>query len=275
MPHTIGVCSWSLKPHSCNELIDAVHAVGVSSVQLALDPIIQDQWDREKTRAEFEAAGITIRSGMITTLDEDYTTLESIRETGGLRPDHHWEANTSNAAKAAEIAAAMDIPLVTLHAGFIPEEDNELRNTMIQRIATVAGIFSDQGIQLALETGQETAENLLQLLQHPTLQVVGVNLDPANMILYAMGDPIRAMQTLADRIVQVHMKDALPSDSLGQWGTEVPAGEGAVDWPGFFRVLRSLGRPVDIMIEREAGYDRVADICVARDLAIELGADHD
>lgn len=271
MSHSIGVCSWSLRPASCAELIENIRAVGVDSVQLALGPLVENQWDREKTRAQLTHANISIRSGMITTIGEDYTSLESIRDTGGLRPDQHWEANQVNAISTADTARELAIPLVTLHAGFIPEEDIDLRNTMIERIATVAQIFNDQGIQLALETGQESAENLLELLQHPSLQSVGVNFDPANMILYSMGDPIEAMQTLADRITQVHMKDALPSDSLGQWGTEVPAGQGIVDWAMFFRMLDSIPRTIDVMIEREAGYDRAADIRIARDLAMKLG----
>ncbi|MCA9304290.1 MAG: sugar phosphate isomerase/epimerase [Phycisphaerales bacterium] len=275
MVHSVGVCSWSLQPHSCAQLIESLRSLRIESVQLALDPIVNNDWDWEKTRDQLARAGITIRSGMITTIGEDYTTLESIRDTGGLRPDEHWESNRAHATKAAEIAAAMGIPLATLHAGFIPEADNKLRNIMIERIAEVAQIFDSQGIRLALETGQESADNLLKLLEHPSLQSVGVNFDPANMILYAMGDPIESMRTLADRIAQVHMKDALPSDSLGQWGMEVPAGQGIVDWRGFFRVLSSIDRPIDIMIERESGYDRVADIRAAHNLACKLGAIND
>lgn len=273
MPRSIGVCSWSLKPNSCADLIDSLNKLSINSVQLALDPIVHNQWDREKTLEQLAGAGISIRSGMITTIGEDYTTLESIRESGGLRPDEHWEANLTHATIAAQIARDMSIPLVTLHAGFIPEDDSELRNTMIERIAAVARRFDDQGIKLALETGQESAQNLSELLQHPLLASVAVNFDPANMILYSMGDPIDAMRTLSNRIAQVHMKDALPSDSLGQWGTEVQAGQGIVDWTSFFELLDSIDRPIDIMIEREAGYDRVADIHQAHELAQTLGAD--
>jgi sugar phosphate isomerase/epimerase len=273
MPRSIGVCSWSLKPNSCADLIDSLSALSINSVQLALDPIVHNRWDREKTLEQLDDAGISIRSGMITTVGEDYTTLESIRQSGGLRPDEHWEANLTHATIAAQIARDMRIELVTLHAGFIPEDDSELRDKMIERIAAVARRFDEQGIKLALETGQETAQNLHELLEHPLLVSVGVNFDPANMILYSMGDPIEAMRTLSDRIAQVHMKDALPSDSLGQWGTEAPSGQGVVDWSAFFQLLDSIDRPIDIMIEREAGYDRVNDIRLAHELAKNHGAD--
>jgi sugar phosphate isomerase/epimerase len=58
----------------------------------------------------------------------------------------------------------------------------------------------------------------------------------------------------------------------GAWGTEVPVGEGAVEWEAFFRTLRSGGREVDLVIEREAGDQRVADVRVAAALVRAYGA---
>ena len=94
----------------------------------------------------------------------------------------------------------------------------------------------------------------------------GVNFDPANMILYGMGDPVEALRALLPHVLQVHVKDATPTAEPGTWGAEVPAGTGAVDWPAFFAVLSGAGRPIDLMIEREAGGTRVADIATAREL---------
>jgi sugar phosphate isomerase/epimerase len=71
---------------------------------------------------------------------------------------------------------------------------------------------------------------------------------------------------------QVHVKDALPSSRPGEWGTEVPAGEGAVDWAAFFGVLRSERITADLVIEREAGEQRIADVRRARTLLERLRA---
>ena len=86
------------------------------------------------------------------------------------------------------------------------------------------------------------------------------------MILYGMGDPIDGLRLLADRTVQIHVKDALPAEVPGTWGSEVPVGSGAVDWSAFFDVVEAMDRPVDLVIEREAGDARVADIITARKL---------
>jgi sugar phosphate isomerase/epimerase len=101
-----------------------------------------------------------------------------------------------------------------------------------------------------------------------------VNFDPANMILYGMGDPVAAVRVLAPWIRQVHIKDALPAGRAGEWGQEVQAGTGAVDWPAFIGALRDLGRPLDLVIEREAGAARSGDVRVALDrLRTWCGAD--
>ena len=94
----------------------------------------------------------------------------------------------------------------------------------------------------------------------------GVNFDPANMILYGMGDPVDALRRLAPRVRQVHVKDARAARMPGTWGEEVRVGTGEVDWPAFFGVLRAGAPHVDLMIEREAGEDRVGDILRAREL---------
>jgi sugar phosphate isomerase/epimerase len=127
-------------------------------------------------------------------------------------------------------------------------------------------VFSAEGVRLGLETGQESAETLLAVLEELDVSTVGVNFDPANMLLYGMGDPVEALERLAHRVLQVHVKDALPTRMPGTWGSEVPAGEGAVDWGRFFDVLRAHALDVDLVIEREAGAQRVDDVRAARAL---------
>jgi sugar phosphate isomerase/epimerase len=105
---------------------------------------------------------------------------------------------------------------------------------------------------------------LLRKLSRPNL---GVNFDPANMILYDKGDPIEAVRVLGPLIRQVHIKDARRTKTPGTWGEEVAAGDGEVDWPAFFATLKALKYNGDFVIEREAGNQRVADIQQASQLA--------
>jgi sugar phosphate isomerase/epimerase len=141
---------------------------------------------------------------------------------------------------------------------------------MLERLRVVAEIFAAEKIMVGLETGQETAAELatlLVLLERPN---VGVNFDPANMLLYGQGDPIQALRLLAPWICQVHIKDAMRPRVPGKWGSEVSAGSGEVNWPAFFTVLNEVNFTGALVIEREAGTRRIEDIRAARELVLKL-----
>ncbi|MCC7291316.1 MAG: sugar phosphate isomerase/epimerase [Phycisphaerales bacterium] len=260
MPH-LGVCSWSLQPASATDLAGKVQSAGVCFLQLALDPLRRGDWPMEATVAALERGDVEIISGMMAMRAEDYTSLDSIRRTGGVRLDEHWEENLRAARENAALAARLGIPLVTFHAGFLPHDRHDpLRQRMIDRLRRVVEAFAARGIRVGFETGQETAATLLDVLDEIACPTLGVNFDPANMILYGMGDPVSAVQQLAPRVVGIHIKDARPSPTPGTWGEETRFGDGAVDWPSFLDVLRRERVHGDWVIERESGEDRVADV---------------
>lgn len=267
----LAVCSWSLQPDTPEALIAQLREIGLSRVQLALDPLRDnpDIWD--KTPELFAAAGIEIASGMFGTIGEDYNTLETIRETGGVLPDQHWESNWKGIKKIAEIANDLSLKLVTFHAGFLPHEESDPNfKKLMNRIEQIAELFFEKNIDLGFETGQETADTLKLFLEKLNRPSVGVNFDPANMILYAKGDPIESLNTLSPFLKQCHIKDATTTKEPGTWGEEVTVGTGEVDWPAFFTSLESLGFEGDFCIEREAGNQRIIDIRTASEFVAKL-----
>lgn len=196
---------------------------------------------------------------------EDYSTLDTIRLTGGIAPDATWEQNRKNIQATVAMARSLELKLVTFHAGFLPHDERDPNFAKLkQRLSEVVEIFGAHGIALGLETGQETAPVLLELLQKLNRPNLGVNFDPANMLLYDKGNPIDALRTLGPWIRQVHLKDARRTRVPGTWGEEVVAGTGEVDWRAFFATLQHVGFNGDLCIEREAGSQRVADIVAAR-----------
>jgi L-ribulose-5-phosphate 3-epimerase len=261
----VAVCSWSLQPKDPQELVEKMQAIGLARVQLALDPLREspDIWGGAEKL--FDENGISIVSGMLACVGEDYSTLESIRLTGGIAPDHTWAENLQNFRFEAALAQKMGLKLVTFHAGFLPPEQSHPSHAkMRQRLREVADIFAEGNILLGLETGQESALELAALLRelnHPNLCV---NFDPANMILYDKGEPVTAIQTLGPWIRQVHVKDAKHTTVPGVWGEEVPVGTGDVDWPDFFAALQAVNYNGNFALEREAGSQRVADLRTAR-----------
>ena len=259
----IAVCSWSLQASSPAELVARVQATGTRAVQLALTPIVEKPEVWSGVFDALRAAGIEVVSGMLETVGEDYSTLETIRVTGGVVPDATWPATRARAAEVARITGAHGVTLVTFHAGFIPHEAGAERTKLLGRLRDIASLFAGVGARIAFETGQESADTLAHALDELGDRSIGVNFDPANMILYGMGDPVAGVKALAPRIAQVHVKDALPTAVAGTWGSEVRVGTGAVDWDAFLSALGAVPASIRLAVEREAGDDRIGDIRAA------------
>jgi sugar phosphate isomerase/epimerase len=259
----VGVCSWSLRPASLDELIALTRRTGATTIQLALDPFRIDpaSWPLRKVGRLFADAEVSLASGMMGMVGEDYSTLRSIELTGGVRPDSTWEANLGAARENAEIADQLGMALVSFHAGFIPHEKSDpLWTTIRDRVLMIADCFAKFDISVALETGQEPPQTLLEFLDDIDNPMIGLNFDPANIILYGNGDPVDAFRTVAPFVDQLQIKDAEPTSTPGEWGAEVVVGTGSVDWRALLDAVREADFIGDALIEREAGDDRVGDV---------------
>jgi sugar phosphate isomerase/epimerase len=262
----LGVCSWSLQPETPEDLLAKVRQTGLRRILLALDPLREQPsvWNSIEELARQQ--GVELVSGMLTCVGEDYSTLESIRRTGGVVPDHTWEENWKNFQIGAEIAARLKFKLVMFHAGFLPHDEKDPAfGKLLERLRKIAQMFAKHGLEVAFETGQETAGALLAFLKRLACPNVGVNFDPANMILYNNGNPIEALRLLGPHVKQCHLKDAKVTKVPGTWGEEVVLGTGEVNWPEFFNTLKAIGFNGNLFIEREAGNQRVADVRAARE----------
>ena len=279
----ISVCSWSYRL-SASRVADEMTKSGIGHVQLALCPFVDpkavvpgsagdtesvagtggvESIERQrKDVEEYLASGRwQLSSAMFNSSYEDYSTLESIRRTGGIAPDEHWEENRRLFTAAAKLAAEWKAPHLMLHAGYISHEDRAQYAKMRDRIICLRDICGEVGVGLTLETGQETADELAGLLSD--LPEVYVNFDPANMILYGKGNPVEAVKVLAPWIRHVHVKDAVASKVSGQWGAEAAWTTGEVNADAFVAALDAAGFKGFLAVEREAGNDRPRDIAAA------------
>jgi len=256
----LGVCSWSLQA-DVDVVAEVMNTLGIDHVHMAVRPALAD--DGDKYLAAVNERSWIVTSTMIDFPQEDYSTLESIRVTGGIVPDECWPANRDLFRRAVDVTADLGVTYLSMHAGFIdPRQPAEVRK-LTDRIGRLADMAAEKGIMLLMETWQETADELRQFLEDLDHPAVGVNFDPANMILYDKGDPIKAVQVLRPWIQHVHIKDALRTETPGAWGAEVPWGDGDVGSEFFLNVLKEFGYDGALAIERESGDDRVGDITLA------------
>jgi sugar phosphate isomerase/epimerase len=256
----VAVCSWSLRTDVAG-VAAAMEEVGIEHVHLGIRAAVED--GSGKVLDTIKAQKWTITSTMIDFPQEDYSTLDTIKVTGGVVPDEHWNRNRGLFQGAAQITAKLGVKYLSMHAGFVDESKPAYAEKVAARIRTLADIAKDSGLTLLLETGQETATELRHFLEKLDHKSVGVNFDPANMILYDKGDPIEAVRVLAPWIRHLHVKDALRTTKPGTWGSEVPWGDGQVGVERFLAVLGEVGFKGAMAIEREAGDNRLGDIKLA------------
>jgi len=220
----IGVCSWSLQT-DVNGVAEAMKKIGINHVHLGVRAALGA--GGSDFLAAVQNKNWTISATMIDFPQEDYTTLDSIKATGGIGPDEYWEQNQELFLGATDVSV------------------------------------NEKNIMLLLETGQETAEELRRFLKELNHPAIGVNFDPANMILYDKGNPIEAVKVLAPWIKHIHIKDANQTTKPGTWGAEVPWGDGQVQTDAFLSALEEIGFDGTLAIEREAGNDRFGDVKLA------------
>ncbi len=262
-PLAIGVCSWSLQVKSVPELKQLLAQLGVNVVQIACGDPHHASWaEGEQMPEAARAAGFAMTGTMLGFPGEDYTTPLTIQHTGGFGNPKTRPERLERLQWALDRTRALGLTDVMLHGGFIPEPGDPDRKPFLDTLGLVSALAAEKGMNVALETGQETADLLRLTLDELKCENLKVNFDPANMLLYDKGDPLRAVEILGPDIRSVHVKDANRPTTPGTWGEEVPLGQGQVNIRAFVQTLKEVGYRGPLCIEREVGDQagRLADV---------------
>ena len=182
--------------------------------------------------------------------------------TLGLVPPQYREERIRVLKLAADWAKKAGIPAIVTHLGFIPEnaKDPEFA-AVVATVKDVAEHCKKQDIEFWFETGQETPVTMLRLIQVVGTGNLGVNLDPANLILYGKASPVDSLDVFGQHVKGLHAKDGLyPTDPM-KLGHEVKVGDGKVRFPEFVARLGQVGYKGAYIIEREiSGEQQSKDI---------------
>jgi len=182
--------------------------------------------------------------------------------TLGLVPRRSRVMRIAALKKAADFAKWSGIPAIVTHLGFIPENPKDkLFQEIVAVVRNIAIYCKKANLEFWFETGQETPVTMLRLLLGTKMDNVGINLDPANLILYGKGNPIDALDVFGKYVKGIHAKDGLyPVDPM-RLGHEVRVGEGKVCFPTFIKRLKEIGYKGAFIIEREiSGEQQIRDI---------------
>jgi L-ribulose-5-phosphate 3-epimerase len=199
---------------------------------------------------------------------ESYADIPTVQRTVGFVPPATRAERELRTVAVSDFAAGIGVPGIATHIGFVPEDQSsEDYTAVLEAVRRVCDHAAGHGQTFALETGQESAPGLGEFLLAANRANLGINFDPANMILYGTGDPIAALDMLAPHVLTVHCKDGdwPPPDPAGALGSEQPLGQGSVGMERFIAKLKEIGYKGPLTIEREASdpVERQRDIEMA------------
>jgi sugar phosphate isomerase/epimerase len=152
---------------------------------------------------------------------------------------------------------------VMTHVGFIPEQpSSEAYRNVVSAVREMADYCSQYDMFFNFETGQETPVTLMRAISDAQRKNLGINLDPANLIMYGKGNPVDAVGIFGEKIRGVHVKDGdYPKDDYYRLGKERVVGEGSVNFPVFLPKLLESGYKGDLYIEHEiSDRNRLEDV---------------
>lgn len=149
--------------------------------------------------------------------------------------------------------------IVVAEVGRVPDSAEDARAPFLNEALVALGRHGDRvGCTFALETGLETGEALASYLATFDTGGLGVNYDPANLMMNGF-DPLAQIPPLAGRIVHVHAKDAR-SGGASRTAREVPLGAGDIDWLALCGTLAAAEYRGFLTVERDGGDDKAGDM---------------
>lgn len=180
----------------------------------------------------------------------------------GLIPAEYRRERIEALKKAVLFAEMLNLPAIITHLGFVPENPHaNLFKELIDAVTEIAVFLKDKNMEFWFETGQETPVTLLRLIKMVNTGNLGINLDPANLIMYGKGNPVDALDVLGQYVKCIHVKDGIyPTDPM-QLGKEVKVGMGSVNFKALIPKLLEQDYQGPFIIEREiSGKKQLADV---------------
>lgn len=189
-------------------------------------------------------------------------------QTLGLVPAAWRSQRTADLLAGAAFAHNLGIRDVVTHLGYLPDDPfHPDRMGVVQAVRYLCGVIGRRGQRLLIETGEDLPNTLVQFIKETVADNIGLNFDPANLLINGRANPADALCMLAPWVMGCHGKDGIYPRNGNPKGKEVQVGHGQADFPRLVGILKSIGYTGDITIEHErhdSGH-RLAEIKAAKE----------
>jgi sugar phosphate isomerase/epimerase len=253
------------------EILRSVKSMGIRCGQLGVPGDLPlkgaaDKWKKVLADEEF-----TVGTVFAAYTGENYADVPTVLRTVGFIPPETRAEREERTKEVIDFGAALGVPSFACHIGLVPEEKEDPNHQAVRDLVRrVCDHAAKHNMSFALETGQEPAKVLLEFIKDVDRPNLGINFDPANMILYGTGDPIEALEALHSYVISVHCKDGdWPArDNPNALGVEQPLGNGAVGMERYIRALKGFQfrGPLNIEREIEDAEQKRKDILMGKEL---------
>lgn len=234
--------------------LEVARELGVPTIQLHAPHAASRTPEKAKAfLGKLKDCGITLTAVFGGFEGESYADIPTVSKTVGLVPPETRAARVKEMKEISDFAKLLDCRVIALHVGFVPHDVND---PIFKQVVAVTQEICDHakknGQALHLETGQESADALLQFIAATGRDNLFINFDPANMILYGTEEPIAALKKVGKYVRSIHCKDGTWAKHPGrEWGCEMPLGQGDVGMYNYLKTLKDIGYTGPLTIERE------------------------
>lgn len=242
---------------------EKLQAIGLNTCQLCCWKLeLLTDSTVEKVKAATEKYGITITAFWCGWSGPCEWNFEAGPLTLGIVPTAYRMIRCNELKKGSDFAAKIGVNNVATHLGFIPENPSSTEyHEVVAAVRDLGNYMKANNQNFLFETGQETPVTIKRLIEDAGTGNLGLNLDPANLILYGKANPVDALDVFPEYVMGVHAKDGLYPTNGHNLGLETKIGEGKVNFPAFIDKLKSVGYDGPITIEREiSGEQQIKDI---------------
>ena len=187
--------------------------------------------------------------------------------TLGIVPTYFRAKRIEDLKKGSDFAHKLGVRDFVTHMGFLPENpDTDEFRAVVNAVRDIAEYCKSNGQYLLFETGQETPITLKRTIVEVGTGNLGINLDPANLLLYGKANPCDAVDIFGDYVMGIHAKDGEYPTDPRYLGEEKRIGDGRVNFPVLIKkLMNEHGYNASITIEREIDGDKqIEDILYAK-----------
>lgn len=170
----------------------------------------------------------------------------------GLVPAAWRSRRTMQILEGAAFARSLGVRDIITHIGLLPDDPYHPDHLgVVQAVRYICKQIEPYGQRFLFETGEELPCTLIQLFKAVGMENVGVNFDPANLMIYGRANPLDAMDMLGSFVMGMHAKDGVYPQGFDPKGSEKQIGQGSVDFPKLLQKLADTGYRGPVTIERE------------------------